>query len=192
LAKLHIEEGNHYSVLESGKRIGESVINDLQTGVEQMNTQWSEGLQQFIQLKHTQKLNEESLKAIFMSNFNFFKQYSNGGCIYGMTGTLGASLERELLSNAYGLDFFQLPRFKKELNVREEPILVAERSTWLQKIKEECTAMVESNEKPDQELNNLCKSNKPKVVEKLKYLKDKLDNLVIERDKQQNSNYNNR
>ncbi len=192
LAKLHIEEGNHYSVLESGKRIGESVINDLQTGVEQMNTQWSEGLQQFIQLKHTQKLNEESLKAIFMSNFNFFKQYSNGGCIYGMTGTLGASLERELLSNAYGLDFFQLPRFKKELNVREEPILVAERSTWLQKIKEECNAMVESNEEPDQELNNLCKSNKPKVVEKLKYLKDKLDNLVIERDKQQNSNYNNR
>jgi preprotein translocase subunit SecA len=122
LAKLVIEEGNHYSVLESGKQVGQTVINDLQTGVEQMNTQWSEGLQQFVHLKHTNKLCEESLKAIFMSNYIFFKQY--GFNIFGMTGTLGAKLEMDLLSNAYSLDFYQLPRFKKELNIRKEPVLL--------------------------------------------------------------------
>ena len=75
VAKEQIQEGNHYSILGTGKKIGEAVINDLQTGVEQMNTQWSDGLQQFIQLKHTNRLTEESLKAIFMSNYIYFKQY---------------------------------------------------------------------------------------------------------------------
>ena len=75
IARDHIQEGNHFSILGSGKKINEAVINDLQTGVVQMNTQWSEGLQQFIQLKHTNKLSEESLKAIFMSNYIFFKQF---------------------------------------------------------------------------------------------------------------------
>jgi hypothetical protein len=143
LAKLVIEEGNHYSVLESGKQVGQTVINDLQTGVEQMNTQWSEGLQQFVHLKHTNKLCEESLKAIFMSNYIFFKQY--GSNIFGMTGTLGAKLERDLLSNAYSLDFYQLPRFKKELNIREEPVLLENRSDWLLQIQNEVSLMISEN-----------------------------------------------
>ncbi|RNA23960.1 translocase subunit seca, partial [Brachionus plicatilis] len=132
VAKHHAEEGNHYSVLSMGKKSGEAVINDLQTGVEQLNTQWSDGLQQFIQLKHLNRLGEESLKAIFMSNYVFFTQYK--GNIYGMTGTLGASIERDLLAKAYDLDFFQLPRFKKELNIKQDDWLVANKCQWLEKI----------------------------------------------------------
>ncbi len=131
-AKHQLEEGNQYSILERGRKTGEAVINDLQTGVEQMNTQWSDGLQQFIQLKHTNKLTEESLKAIFMSNYIFFKQY--GGKVYGMTGTLGERLERDLLGQAYDLTFFELPRFMKERNVRYEDVLVATRAQWIEKI----------------------------------------------------------
>jgi ribosomal protein S15P/S13E len=158
IAKEQIEEGNHYSIMGSGKKIGEAVINDLQTGVEQLNTQWSEGLQQFIQLKHTNKLTEESLKAIFMSNYIYFKQYC--GNVYGMTGTLGASLERDLLSKAYGLDFFQLPRFKKELNIKEEDVLVASRPDWLQEIKKEVNQIVSNNREIDE------KEKKEKLTEK--------------------------
>ena len=143
LAKLHMEEGNQYSVLGRGKKVGEAVINDLQTGVEQLNTQWSEGLQQFIQLKHTNKLTEESLKAIFMSNYIYFKEY--GGNIYGMTGTLGASIERDLLAKSYGLDFYQLPRFKKELNIREEGLLVSGRAEWIENIKQEVKSLTGEN-----------------------------------------------
>ncbi len=143
IARDHIQEGNHYSILGSGKKINEAVINDLQTGVEQMNTQWSEGLQQFIQLKHTNKLTEESLKAIFMSNYIFFKQY--GGNIYGMTGTLGAKLERDLLSKAYSLDFYQLPRFKKELNIKEDDVLVQNRPDWIEQIKNDVNRIVSNN-----------------------------------------------
>ena len=133
LAKTNIHEGDQYSIISKGRQTGQAVINDLQTGVEQLNTQWSDGLQQFIQLKHYNKLNEESLKSIFMSNYIFFKQYNDN--IFGMTGTLGASQERDLLSNAYGLDFFHLPRFKKELNVRHDDFVLATRSAWLNQIK---------------------------------------------------------
>ena len=86
VAKEHIHEGNHYSILGTGKKIAEAVINDLQTGVEQMNTQWSDGLQQFIQLKHTNRLTEESLKAIFMSNYIYFKQYGGNFFDYVFKG----------------------------------------------------------------------------------------------------------
>ncbi|CAF0787513.1 unnamed protein product [Brachionus calyciflorus] len=145
-AKDHIEEGNHYSILSRGKRIGEAVINDLQTGVEQMNTQWSDGLQQFIQLKHTNKLTDESLKAIFMSNYIFFNEYHRN--IYGMTGTLGGSLERDLLNNAYGLDFFQLPRFKKELNIRQDDILTKNRTEWIEAIKKDVLTKIAQKAMP--------------------------------------------
>ena len=37
-AKYQVEEGNHYSILGCGRKRGEAIINDLQTGVEQMNT----------------------------------------------------------------------------------------------------------------------------------------------------------
>ena len=168
MAKLFIEEGNHYSVLESGKQVGQTVINDLQTGVEQMNTQWSEGLQQFIHLKHTNKLCEESLKAIFMSNYIFFKQY--GSNIYGMTGTLGAKLEMDLLSNAYSLDFYQLPRFKKELNIREEPVLLDNRSDWLLQIQNEVNLMISENRLVDE--NEIAESKT-----KLNLLENELSDL---------------
>ncbi|CAF4586954.1 unnamed protein product, partial [Rotaria magnacalcarata] len=71
---------------------------DKDTGVEQLNTRWSNGLHQFLQLKHCGKLSDESLKAVFISNMNFFKLYDN---LNGMTGTIGGQEERELLSLEY-------------------------------------------------------------------------------------------
>ncbi|CAF0718769.1 unnamed protein product [Brachionus calyciflorus] len=175
IAKDHVVEGNHYSVLSSGKKSGEAVINDLQTGIEQLNTQWSEGLQQFIQLKHTNKLNEESLKAIFISNYVFFNQYQ--GNIYGMTGTLGASIERDLLSKAYDLDFFQLPRFKKELNRREDSILVSKRSQWLEEIKKEVVQLVADNRLVDDSEQKEAKNKSQSVNSNIKKIELEIEEI---------------
>ena len=51
---------------------GKILIMDKDTGIEQESTQWSHGLHQFIQLKHTSKLSNESLKPVFISNYNYF------------------------------------------------------------------------------------------------------------------------
>ncbi len=53
------------------------------------------GLHIFLQLKHRKAVNIESLKAVFISNFKFFKLYENN--IYGLTGTLGSDSEKSLL-----------------------------------------------------------------------------------------------
>lgn len=45
-----------------------------------------------------------------MSNLTYFKKFSNR--IFGITGTLGSSNERDLLSITYDVDYFFLPRFK--------------------------------------------------------------------------------
>ncbi|RNA23962.1 translocase subunit seca [Brachionus plicatilis] len=123
VAKHHAEEGNHYSLLSMGKKSGEAVINDLQTGVEQLNTQWSDGN------------------------------------IYGMTGTLGASIERDLLAKAYDLDFFQLPRFKKELNVKQDDWLVANKCQWLEKINHDVDLHVSENRVVSIDEQNQAKKN---------------------------------
>ncbi|CAF4449905.1 unnamed protein product, partial [Didymodactylos carnosus] len=88
-------------------------VMDKDTGTEQLSTRWSNGVHQFLQLKHTRRLTPESLKAVFMSNMSFFKRYKHN--IVGLTGSLGSSDEQNLLNKVYQLRFFELPRYKSEL-----------------------------------------------------------------------------
>ncbi|RNA08536.1 pre translocase subunit, partial [Brachionus plicatilis] len=177
LAKTTIQEGDQYSIISKGRQSGQAVINDLQTGIEQLNTQWSDGLQQFIQLKHYNKLSEESLKSIFMSNYIFFKQYNDN--IFGMTGTLGASQERDLLSNAYGLDFFHLPRFKRELNVRHNDFVLATRSAWLAQIKQSVDSYLANNRIIEKKEIDDSKSTLQSVLDEKALLDHNIENLTI-------------
>ena len=97
------------------------VIMDTDTGTEQYNSQWSNGLHQFLQMKHGCRITYETLKAVFMSNITFFKQYQ--GRIYGLTGTLGSASERKLLQDLYDIEFFNIPTFRPT-QFTEEPAIV--------------------------------------------------------------------
>ena len=77
---------------------------DKETGVEQAQMTWSDGLHQFLQLKHTLKLSPISLKAIFMSNICYFNQYK--GKLLGLTGTLGSESESQLLQQVFNVRIF--------------------------------------------------------------------------------------
>ena len=68
---------------------------------------WSDGLHQFLQLKHTLKMSPISLKAIFMSNMTYFNQYP--GKLFGMTGTLGSEAECQLLNEIFQVLLFSKP-----------------------------------------------------------------------------------
>jgi preprotein translocase subunit SecA len=87
-------------------------VIDKDTGTEQLSTRWSNGVHQFLQLKHSRRFTPESLKAVFISNMSFFKRYKNN--IIGLTGSLGSIDEQNLLNSVYQLRFFKLPRFKSE------------------------------------------------------------------------------
>ena len=83
---------------------------DKQTGIEEYNMKWSNGLSQFLELKYRRALSTESLKAIFISNKRFFKRY--GTALFGLTGTLGSSSSRKLLQEVYSISTVELPTNK--------------------------------------------------------------------------------
>ena len=75
------------------------VIMDNETGVEQESSEWSNGLHQFLQLKHNLRLSTESLKAVYMSNISFFTRYYIN--VLGVTGTMGSVEECSLFKKFY-------------------------------------------------------------------------------------------
>ncbi|XP_046637528.1 uncharacterized protein LOC124315861 [Daphnia pulicaria] len=135
-AKNLVTTKDSYKVDDVGDGRGQQiVIMDKETGVEQASMHWSQGLHQFIQLKHTLKLSPVSLKAIFMSNIGFFKQHE-GAALYGMTGTLGSTAECQLLHDVFNVDFFKMPRFKRRFCLEEDPLLASSKGKWLTNIGE--------------------------------------------------------
>ena len=101
------------------------------TGVLQKNTQLSNGLHQFLQLKEGLKLTPISYVTNFISNMGFYFRYITSKCnstsngqfinigekeeeinIYGLTGTIGGESTMKILDNVYGFDFRKVPRFK--------------------------------------------------------------------------------
>ena len=118
---------------KSSKSEVKITVMDKDTGTEQLSTRWSNGVHQFLQLKHTRRLTSESLKAVFISNMSFFKRYQHN--IIGLTGSLGSTGERRLLDKVYKLRFFELPRFRQELFRELKGNVYAEQETWLEGIK---------------------------------------------------------
>ncbi|WP_375326319.1 hypothetical protein [Candidatus Tisiphia endosymbiont of Nemotelus uliginosus] len=167
----YIEEDNAYIIgdVESQKQ-NEVIIMDKDTGVEQTSIKWSNGLHQFIQLKHSGKLSDESLKAVYISNAGYFQSYQN---LYGMTGTVGDIEERKLLSDVYGIDFFEIPRFKTyrfEYDFESESI-VGTSEEWLQNILENIDENMGQQLTYTQEYSELMKK-------KLKQEQESLEKLI--------------
>lgn len=140
----HLKRGEHYDLeINSKTKLEEIVIMDISTGVEQLNTQWQNGLQQFLQLKHNHKLTDESLQAVFMSNLTFFEGYTQ---LYGMSGTLGQKAERAVLRKEYGVDYFKCPDYCASYVVEEPGEVMASEEAWLEAITKDVEAKVGTSE----------------------------------------------
>ena len=104
------------------------VIMDNQTGVEQYHSQWSNGLHQFLQLKHACRISLESLKAVFISNVTYFRRYKSQ--IFGLSGTLGSESEKNFLETIYKISFAIIPTFKQSRFIEEVPTLCSSEQSW--------------------------------------------------------------
>ncbi|KAK4037171.1 hypothetical protein OUZ56_029212 [Daphnia magna] len=120
-----------YKIDDLGDGKGRQVIiMDKETGVEQIQMEWSDGLHPALQLKHGLKWTPTALKAVFMSNIGFFTEFN--GRFYGVTGTLGSAAECDLLRNVFGVDFFRMPRFKQRFCIQHGPHVAGNEAEWLQ------------------------------------------------------------
>jgi len=118
-----------------GKKKKKTVtVMDKGTGIEQYSLKWSNGLHQFLQFKHGLELTPESLKAVFLSNYFFFKRY--GQHIYGLSGTLGSDTEQRYLQELYQVDLCKIPRFKGEKYIKYKDVVTSHADEWIEKIQE--------------------------------------------------------
>jgi preprotein translocase subunit SecA len=113
-AKYNCHEYQQYRITtnDSGERVI-TPVDYLNTGVTLKNTIWSNGLHQFVQLKHNLFLTFESLTSSFISNIAYIKNYEDKN-IFGVTGTLGSKTEQELLSGIYNITYAKLPTYKQK------------------------------------------------------------------------------
>ena len=143
-AKYSVTANDSYKVEDVRDGRGQQVVvMDKETGVEQVDMHWSNGLHQFLQLKHGLKVSPLSLKAIFMSNISYFNQYK--GKIYGLTGTLGSQAECDLLSQVFDVDFFVMPRSKRRFCEEEDPLLSNTEDEWLNNAKQATEEQIKNN-----------------------------------------------
>ena len=102
------------------------------TGVIQYGLQWSDGLHQFLQIKHSLAMYPENVVSIFMSYFGFFSKYK--GNIYGVSGTLGDSAHHNFLQKVYDVNLSIIPTFIEKDLVEFHSMAVVDKAQWQQEI----------------------------------------------------------
>ena len=121
IALFDKKEGRDYVIQKvarvvTGKKLEQDtiVIVDFSiTGRPAEASEWQNGLHQFLQAKHGLVISPESLMAASISPIQYLNQYQT---IFGLTGTLGDSSEREELLNVLHIDTRDVPpRFKSRL-----------------------------------------------------------------------------
>ncbi|XP_063043369.1 protein translocase subunit SecA-like [Engraulis encrasicolus] len=137
------------------------------TGVVQNNMRWSNGLQQFIEMKHQAKLSNMTAITNFMSNVRLFRMYKSQ--VYGISGTLGNKEEVEMLGELYkGMQTCVIPSFKRRKLFEETGQVERNEEDWLSEI---CSAVKEkvsaTSYRGERAVLVICETiNRAKTIEK--------------------------
>lgn len=128
-------ENHHYLIKEDENNIKRIVPIDYKnTGVIQNRMVWSDGLHQFLELKHHLALTAQGFNTNFLSNMSYFRRYRQ---LYGLTGTLGSTEAQHMLADIYHLDFVFVPTYKPKKFVVFPGIVVDDsKEKWRQTIVE--------------------------------------------------------
>ena len=82
------------------------------SGVLEKNKRWGDGLQQFLEMKHQLALTPLSTVTNYLSNFHYFKRYTNG--VYGVSGTLGDKADSAFLTKHFKVSCLPIPTHKRK------------------------------------------------------------------------------
>ncbi|KAI3375692.1 hypothetical protein L3Q82_003998 [Scortum barcoo] len=159
------------------------------TGVVENNMKWTDGLQQFLEMKHNSKLSDMTAITNYMSNVGLLQKY--GDQIYGMSGTLGQQAETETLQKIYnGIETCQIPSFKRRKLFEVEGVTVDDEEEWIKKICDVVTAQTNPTPYRDQRaVLVICETiNRAKVLHdvlgdkvlnKKLYISNNMDNTAV-------------
>jgi hypothetical protein len=143
-AALAMEENRDYVVEPDPTKnsldlSAQVIIIDRDTGTDLTSSQWDTALHQFLQLKHRCKLTSQTLKAVFVSNVSFIKQYRS---VYGLTGTLGSPVEREFLKSTFAVDYVTIPTARRSQLKQLRTLVANDEVKWLDDLADETRQIV--------------------------------------------------
>ncbi|XP_078132001.1 protein translocase subunit SecA-like [Sander vitreus] len=159
------------------------------TGVVENNMKWTDGLQQFLEMKHECKLSNMTAITNYMSSFGMLQKYGNN--IFGISGTIGQQTETETLQKIYeGIKTCQIPSFKRRKLFEVEGVIVGDEKEWIEKICNVVTAKTNTTlYRAQRAVLVICETiNRAKVVHqalgdkvpsKKLYISNNMDNTAI-------------
>lgn len=130
-AKYHLKLYREYVIEDNEIKI----VDQHNSGIVFKDMRWSDGLHQFLQMKHDVPLTCEDLVTNYLANPTFFKRFSN---IYGMTGTLGDAATKMFLAKHYKVDCVVVPPFKAKQHSVWPPVVRNTLNSWYQEIVRNC------------------------------------------------------
>lgn len=134
-ALYRFAENKNYAVKD-----GEILPVDFKhTGAFEFRTRYSNGLHQFLEIKHKLVPKPERSMGCCISHVSFFLRYN---VILGLSGSLGANAERHELRESFQLDTFDVPPHKDGSRTDHETLFTADKSKWLAAIKEDVLKQV--------------------------------------------------
>lgn len=128
---LYFYQENIHYIIHDGKI---KPVDYFSTGIVQSATNWSDGLHQFLQIKHNLKMTCETFTTNFLSNIGFIRGFAQ---VYGLTGTLGSSKARDVLKEVYEIDLVDIPPLRKKQYIEFLPQLSPNEIKW---VKDVCSA----------------------------------------------------
>lgn len=111
---------------DDGKRSIKIVDKD-NTGKILQGMRWNNGLHDFLELKHNLSNEVETIVPISYSHSLFYNKYQT---IYGLTGTLGSTNEREEIQTIYGVDCVDIPPHISSIRIDNQPIICNNRKQY--------------------------------------------------------------
>lgn len=124
---LNYQENVHYVVNEGQIK----PVDYFSTGIVQSATSWSDGLHQFLQLKHNLKMTCETFTTNFLSNIGFISVYKR---LFGLSGTLGSTKARQVLREVYKVDMVNVPQLRKKQYIEFPTVVSLNEDKWFQDI----------------------------------------------------------
>jgi preprotein translocase subunit SecA len=143
LIALDYEEGREYLIKtaqSSSDQIKKSiVIIDQSNGRLAERSRWSHGLHQFLEIKHDIVPEEEHVTPCSVCHPVYFQKYSH---IYGLSGTIGAEIEKLEVHKTYSIQSFAVPPHKPCRRQDLDPIICPTHEQHYSKIVNEIRSMV--------------------------------------------------
>lgn len=171
-------------IIKDGKVV---IVDANNTGVLKKSSAWSNGLHQFLQMKHGARIDAESMSTNYMSNVGIIKRYNKR--IYGLTGTLGSSSTKQLLNKIYDVNSIIVPPFKMKQHKYMRPIIVNNIDEWYMEIVKSCLRKLSNGQavliimkfiRETEKVAEIFENSVGYDVSKIKMYKTDTDSVVVE------------